>query len=679
MNCRRTNIYSCCLAGCCAVALVLCLGGTVGARTIDLTQLTIDELLNIEVVSAARKEQSVLESAAAISVLTAEDLRRSGATSIPEALRLLPGVQAGRVNGSKWAISARGFNDLFANKLLVLVDGRTVYTPVFSGVFWESQDVVLADVERIEVIRGPGGTLWGANAVNGVINVLTKDARYTRGGLVELSGGTQERGAATVRFGGRLAEGAHYRVYAKHFDRCETESVDGDGLGDDWHVSRVGARAEWARSDVDLLTLQGELYQGELGEPLKIITSLTEPFVETFVDAVDLGGGHLLGRWKRRLGAAGELGLQVYYDRSNRQGRAIEGLTQTLDAELQHRFSAGARHAVVWGAGGRLIADDFASNITLSFAPPERRTHLLSAFLQDDIALHDERVRLTVGGKLEHNSYTGVEVQPNVRILWRLAESQALWGAVSRAVHTPSRADRDEFAVVAAMAEGELAEGAPLALLGVVGSDDFVSEELLAFDAGYRASLGEGLSLDLAAFYNTYDNLRTNELRQPFFRTDPEPRHLFVPLVVDNNLHGTTHGLEVAASWQAMARWRLQMAYTYLHMDMELDAGSTDLVATTWDEENPSHQVTLRSGWEPRADLSLDATLRYVDELPILEADRYLTLDARLGWSPVDRAELFLVGRHLLDSPHLEFPRQMVIVLPGTVAGEVRAGLSYRF
>lgn len=664
---------------CAGAFLAQCLCGSAGARAIDLTQLTIDELLNIEVVSVAKKEQTVLEAAAAISVLTAEDLRRSGAATIPEALRLLPGVQAGRVNSSKWAIATRGFNDLFANKLLVLVDGRTVYTPVFSGVFWESQDVVMADVERIEVIRGPGGTLWGANAVNGVINVLTKDARETQGGLVELSGGTRQRGGATVRFGGQLSDHAYYRVYGKHFDRRETENAAGDGLGDDWRLSRLGGRAEWQPSDTDLVGLQGEIYRGELGEPLSIVTSLTEPFVETFVDAVDLSGGHLLGRWKRQLRGGDELGLQVWYDRTERRGRAIEGMTQTVDGELQHRFWAGARHEVVWGLGGRFNTDDYASKVTLSFAPPERQTHLLSAFLQDDIALDGDLLRLILGSKVEHNSYTGFEVQPNARIVWKPVEGHAIWGAVSRAVHTPSRAESDEFAVVEALPEGELSEGSPLALLGVVGSDDFVSEELVALDAGYRAGLAEGLSLDVAVYYNTYDNLRTNELRQPFFRDDPQPRHLFVPLVVDNNLHGTTYGLEAAVLWQATDRWRLQAAYTYLQMDMELDAGSTDLAATTWDEENPNHQLALRSAWELRSGLSLDTALRYVDELPILGVDRYLTLDARLGWRPVDRVEVFAVGRHLLDSPRLEFPRQMVIVLPGTVARELQAGVSYRF
>ena len=662
-----------------AGVLLLCLYGVAGGMEIDLTELSIEELLNIEVMSAAKKEQAMLEAAAAISVLTAEDLRRSGATSIPEALRLLPGVQTGRVSSSKWAISTRGFNDLFANKLLVLIDGRSVYTPVFSGVFWEAQDVVLADVERIEVIRGPGGTLWGANAVNGVINVLTRNARETQGGVVQVSGGTRERGAASVRFGGRLGEGGHYRLYGKYFDRRESEDVDGEGLEDDWRVYRAGGRVEWELSGGDLLTVQGSAYRGELGEPLQIVTSLEPPFVETFVDAVEIDGGNLLGRWERGLGEEGELGLQVYYDRADRRGRPVDGLTQTLDVELQHRFASGDRQEIVWGMGGRFINDDFTSNLTLSFAPPERRTYLFSTFLQDDISLYDGRLRLILGSKFEHNSYTGVEVQPNARFVWKPAMGQVLWGAVSRAVHTPSRSESDQRTVVQVIPEGELADGAPLTVVGVLGSDAFRSEELLAFDLGYRTFLGEGLSLDLAAFYNAYDDLRTNETGQPFMRFDPAPAHLFVPIVVGNKLHGITYGFEAAASWQALDWWRLHAAYTYLQMDMELDAGSTDPVATTWDEENPNHQLVLRSAWEASKRLSLDATVRYMDELPILETDSYLTLDARLGWRPVDEVELFLVGRHLLDSRHLEFPRQMVIVLPGTVGREMYGGVNWEF
>lgn len=664
----------------CLFGVLLLAGiGTAGGDEFDLTRMSIEELMNLEVMSPAKKEQGMFGAAAAISVLTAEDLRRSGVTSIPEALRLLPGVQAGRVNGSKWAISVRGFNDLFANKLLVLVDGRTVYTPIFSGVFWESQEVMLGDVERVEVIRGPGGTLWGANAVNGVINVLTRSTEETQGGLVQVGAGSHERGGGSVRFGGKLGERGHYRLYAKHSEWRETEDAEGRHLEDDWSASRAGGRFEWNLSDRDLLTVQGEVYGGDIGEPLQITTSLEAPFEETFVDQVEMEGGSLLGRWQRRLGEEGDLELQIYYDRMERQGQAIDGSVQTFDFDFQHRFSPARYQEVVWGAGGRFITDEIAPSVMIRFLPQERSTHLLSAFLQNEISLSDGQLRLILGSKFEHSTYTGFEVQPNARFTWRPTDRQTVWGAVSRAVRTPSRSEQDQWGIAQVIPEGELAVGSPLTVISVVGSDDFRSEELLAFDLGYRVQPGERWGMDLAVYYNIYDDLRTNETGLPVAVQEDGLSYLLVPISISNGLHGITYGFEVGGNWQARERWQLRAAYTYLKMDMELDAGSNDPLATTWDEENPNHQLVVRSAWDMGKRLSLDTTVRYMDELPILETDSYVTADARLGWRPTDGVELFLVGRHLLDSPHIEFPRQMPVTLPGVVEREIYTGVNWRF
>ena len=642
---------------------------------IDLTELSIEDLMNIEVVSVARKEQSMFLAPAAVFVLTAEDLRRSGVTSIPEALRLVPGVQVGRMDANKWAISARGFNDFFANKLLVLIDGRSVYTPVFSGVFWETHDVVLEDLERIEVIRGPGGTLWGANAVNGVINIITRKASDTLGGAVRVGIGTEERGFGSVRFGSQLGERSWYRVYAKHTRRSGSETAGGEGLGDSWHMGRAGARLDWDISDQTALTLQGELHRGEVGHTFQLPTSLHPPPIDTYVDDGKIIGWYALGRWKRQWGEISDLEVQAYLDRGERRGEPVGGAIRTLDVDMQHRVALPANHEIVWGMGGRFIRDRFENSYALSLDPASRSTRLLSAFFQDEVRVMDERLRLTAGSKVEHNGYTGFEVQPNLRLVWSPTGRTAVWGAVSRAVRTPSRGEIDE------RFNGTVYETTPLTLVAVFGNREFRSESLVAFDLGYRTHVGDQLTLDLAGFYNVYDDLRTGELELPPWEMEetPAPAHLLAPVITDNKLHGITYGLEAVANWQALDTWRLHAAYTYLQMDMELDEGSLDPAATTWDEENPNHQVTVRSSWDALNGLSLDAALRYMDELPILDTDRYLAADVRLGWHPIEQGELFLVGQHLLAGPHMEFPRQNVISLPGQVRSGVYGGMSWQF
>ena len=653
--------------------------GWAGEIPPDLTELTLEELMEIEIISASKKEERLFEAPAAVYVITGEDLRRSGVRNIPEALRLVPGMQVARIDANKWVVTSRGFAGLFANKLLVLIDGRSVYTPLFSGVFWEAQDVVLEDVERIEVIRGPGGTLWGANAVNGIINIITKRAEDAQGGFVRIGGGTEERAFGTVRYGGRLGDGACFRAYGKHFTRDASVDSAGQGRADDWRVLRVGGRMDWGLSAQSTLTLQGDVYDGEVGQAVSLVTSLSAPYTQTVYSDAQISGGNVLGRWERTLNDRSDLALQFYYDRCARTDAMLHGVIHNTDIDFQHRVGLGWGQEIVWGLGYRFTADDSDGSFTMSLHPDSRHVHLFSGFVHDDISLISDRLRLTLGSKLEHNSYTGFELQPNIRFWWSPSRRHALWGAVSRAVRTPSRADHDIRGIPQALPPDSLFPGSPLALVTFLGDEDFVSETVLAFDLGYRSHLKDWFSVDVAGFCNLYDDLRTQELDLQSMEGVSSPPHVVIPLRVDNKATGKTYGIELGADWQVWDTWRLRTAYGYFHMDLEVAKDSFDTATETFAEENPRHQLSVRSYLDLPGPLELDVTGRYVDDLPTLAIDRYLTLDIHLGWHPGDRLELSLVGRNLLNSPHREFVSPSSGILPAEVQAGIYSTLSWRF
>jgi len=621
---------------------------------VDLTELSLEELMNIEITSASKREEKLFKAAAAVHVITGEDLRRSGVTSIPEALRMAPGMQVARFDANKWAISSRGFNEVFSNKLLVLMDGRSVYTPMFSGVFWESQDLLLEDIERIEVIRGPGATLWGANAVNGVINILTKHAKDTQNGVVTAGLGSEERGFAGVRYAGQLGDRACYRLYAKYFDRDASVRPSGEEAPDAGRVMRGGFRVDGEVSNSDLLTVQGDIYTGDVGETLRL-TFLEAPFERIREYEAAIAGGNLLSRWVRTFSDGSDVTLQMYYDRLEREEELLMGgFYHTFDLDLQHRFRWGERQDVVWGTGYRRTSDELHGTSTASFVP-DRRTHdLFSFFLQDEIMLAEDRLRVTLGSKFEHNDFTGGEIQPNVRLLWTPNERHTFWGAVSRAVRTPSRADHSMRYVRYVLPEGQLYPDAPLVLVVATGNPEYASEELLAFELGYHLRPTDRLFLDVATFYNLYDNLHTYELGTPVPEPQPAPTHLVLPIVAGNKMYGETYGSELAADWQASERWRLRAAYTYLKMQLYLDGDSTDMFAQGAAGSSPHHRLCLRSSMDLPGDLELDLDFRYVDELPGPDVEPYIAVDARLGWHPLDRLEISVVGQHLGDR-HREF------------------------
>jgi iron complex outermembrane receptor protein len=664
-------------------------GACAALPPVDLTELTLEDLMNIRVTSTSRRPQSVAESAAAVFVITQEDIRRSGVTSIPEALRMVPGVQVARIDGNKWAISARGFNGRFANKLLVMIDGRSVYTPLFSGVLWDAQDTVLEDIERIEVVRGPGASLWGANAVNGVINIVTKRARDTQGGLFVAGGGTEEQGFSTLRYGGEFNDDAFYRAYIKYFNRDSQEFIDDGHAEDDWQVGRAGFHMDWEPDDSpDAITVQGDIYRGVVGTTGRQF-SLAPPFSQTVDTDDDIFGANLLGRWTHDFEDGSDMALQVYYDLVSGDELGIQLREQTFDVDFQHHFLIGDRNDIIWGLGYRLVGADFDDSFTVSLDDDHRTDHLVSAFVQDDITLVEDELRLTLGSKFEYNTYTDFEIQPTARLLWTPDEQQSIWLAASRATRTPSQAE-DSAELNTVLAPGDAANPFPNPfVLSVLGDSHLSSEDVLAFELGYRIRPTNDFSVDVAAFYNIYDNLSSVETESLVITPSPPFPPVFClvfPLPgclitgnsrFDNLGSAESYGFEVATDWRPESWWRLQGAYTYLHMDIDHDGAGGFTVHS--EGRDPTHQLSLRSSFDLGEDWELDFWGRYVSELPERGVDSYFTFDMRLGWRPTDGVELAIVGQNLVSSDQLEFTPELVDTTPTEVQRAVYGKVTVNF
>ncbi|MBI1776246.1 MAG: TonB-dependent receptor plug domain-containing protein [Proteobacteria bacterium] len=633
----------------------------------DLTKLSLEELLNIEVTSAAKRPQKLGDATSAIFVLTQEDIRRSGATSIPEALRMVPGLQVARIDANSWAITARGFASRFANKLLVLIDGRTVYTPLFSGVFWDRQDTMMEDVERIEIIRGPGAALWGANAVNGVINVITKHSKETQGDLASVAVGTAERVSGAFRHGGAIGDSATYRAYAKYFDRYDSTTASNGPGRDGWRYGRAGLRSDGETATRDTWTLDADAYRGRLGETF-MTPSFAAPFISTTNGKTDTDGGHVLGRWNHSLAEGSDFTLQSYYDRTGFSDPRLSESRDTADVQLEHRLAIAERHEVVWGAGYRVTHDDVNNSAALALIPTSRTAQLLSAFGQDTVTIVADRFYLTGGAKIEYNTYTSVEFQPTARLLWTPNASESVWTAVSRAVRTPSRAEEDVRLISSVLPPGAPGNPSPLPLETLIsGSHALRAETLTAYEVGYRLQATSSLSFDLAGFYNDYRNLLSEEPGAPTLVLSPVP-HFVVPLTAANKLHGDTYGLELVSTWQPRHWWRLQGSYTFLKVDLRRDADSLAPAAIEAQRgQSPRHQFGLRSLIDVTSNVSFDSFLRYVDALPSLGVPRYVELNLRLGWRPVPNVELAIVGESLIRPAHLEFGSETLPVVPTRV------------
>jgi iron complex outermembrane receptor protein len=667
------------------------------ALATDLTGLSLEELLAVEVTSVGKKAQSLADAAAAVFVIGSEDIRRSGATSIPEALRMAPGIQVKRLDANKWAVSARGFNGRFANKLLVLIDGRTVYTPSFSGVYWENQDVMLADVERIEVIRGPGATLWGANAVNGVINIITKSAADTQGGLAIAGAGTEERAFGALRYGFEPAEGTFARAYVKYHERDALRTILGDDGQDNWDIGQGGFRVDSTLVSGDSLTLHGDVYSARLNQQIGVPDLSFRNFDGLKLqDTPRAEGWNLVGRWERALSVTSSLSVQLYYDHSERSETYVDQRHDILDIELQHSATVGSRHDIVWGIGYRNIDDRFRQSRYITSELDADNRSQWSAFLQDDVTLVPERLRLTLGTKLEHNDYTGLEVQPNLRLLWKPNDKNSLWSAVSRAVRTPSRLERSGKVIALTVPPGRttphLANAgigpAPLPIvISSAGSSGVESETLTAYELGYRLSPTRRAHFDLAVFYNDYRNLRgvRGDASSPRLTSEG---YIDITLPWDNSASGQSYGAELAAELQVADWWRMPIAYSYLDLVLDAEDNRNDSSLMAIERADARHKLSLRSLMSPREDLDLDLWLRYVsDSYPdidvgtygALKIPAYWELDLRVAWRPQRRVELAIVGQNLLNDAHAEGYQATVGGIPAELERGVYGSLRIDF
>ena len=624
-----------------------------------LTQLSLEQLGNTEVTTVSKQPVKIARTPAAIYIVTQEDIRRSGATSIPEALRLVPGVEVSRIDSNKWSVGVRGFESRLSRSVLVLIDGRSVYTPLFAGVYWEVQDTLLQDIDRIEVIRGPGGTIWGPNAVNGVINIITKSAKDTQGALVSAGGGNVDQGSVDARYGSGNGKNFNYRIYGKGFARGPEFHADHAAF-DNWRMAQGGFRADWESHTRDRFTLQGDLYNGDAGERVSIAT-YSSPFTATIGGNAELSGANMLGRWERTLNEGSGIQLQAYYDRTNRREANLGENRDTFDIDFLHHLTLPGRQGFLWGVGARVSPAALIPAVpTLVFAP-HRTDQMYSAFLEDEIAIVNDQLWVTIGSKFLHNNYTGLEIQPSARLLWNPNPRYTLWTAVTRAVRTPSRLEED------LQASGAISTN-PLIFARAVSDGHFLSERLIGYEVGYRSLVAPRLYVDVASFYNHYTNLLSVEPAAPFRETSPPPPHLVVPFLLSNGLLGNTSGIEIGPDWRPTHAWRLQGSYSYLHMALRKRSDSLDpSTVSSTEGSSPHHEVMIQSFVDLPRNFELGQTCRYVGALPAQNVGSYSTGDVQLGWRPNSHIGLSVVGQNLWQPHHAEFAGD-----PGPLVGNKR-------
>jgi iron complex outermembrane receptor protein len=659
------------------VAIALC--GVATAQTTvppRLFDLSLEELMNIDVTSVAKKEQKLQRVGAAVYVITSEEILRSSATSVPDLLRGVPGVHVAQMDANTWAISIRGFTDRYGDKVLVLIDGRVVYTPTSSGVNWDQQDVPLEAIERIEVIRGPGGTVWGANAVNGVINVITRAAGDTRGFLASGAAGSQGAADGLVQFGDRLGHAGAYRVFGSFANIGNSPAAAGEQqLTDGWHTLHAGVRSDWAASPRDRLTVQGDLFRAREHQTIDTLFS-NDGFQEaTINDAIQVGSGNALARWTHTLAHGSETTLQVYYDYYHRLDAGLDEHRDTVDLDGQQHITVGGRHDVVWGFDYRLTSNTTTAGFAKAYLPPGRTDNLTSAFVQDEIRLAHS-LSVTAGTKIEHNAYTGFEYEPSAQLVWTPTTDQTVWTSAARAIRQPAVAD---IALQHDVATFPVDSGG-FGVKKIVGDPTRIAERVHDFEAGYRAQLLSSLSIDVAGFLSTYVHLQTNEPGDPYLAPSPAPVHWVYPSVSSDHAHARNHGVEVFATWEPIRRWRLRPGYSFIRMHVAPDPSSQDDSASAIANDTPTHQLQLHSFLTVTKELQLDSAVYYVGNL-LDNGDGptpgYTRFDTRLGWLAGRGLEVSLIGQNLSSATHAEFHNDLM--LRTLVARRVLTKLTWRF
>lgn len=639
------------------------------ANNYDLSQASLEDLMNIQVTSVSKKEQKLSKTGAAIFVITQEDIRRSGATNIPDVLRLAPGVDVARVDSNRWAISIRGFNDQHANKVLVLIDGRSVYSPSFSGVFWDMVDVPLEDIDRIEIIRGPGGTVWGANAVNGVININTKKASATTGGLIAAGAGSEDHADTLLQYGGQIGQNGDYRVFGKFFDIGNSVFPSGQQAADGWQAGHAGFRSDWDLSQQDTVTVQGDFLKTDESQTITTLFSNALPLAKTFNNQITATAGNILGRWDHTLANGSQMSLQVYDDYSRHLDTGFVDSQNTVDIDFQYHLALGSRNDVVWGLGARVIDSGYSPGYDFTIVPNQRLDRLFSAFLQDELKLTDS-LSLTIGSKFEHNDFTGFEFEPSAQLVWTPTEKQTLWASASRAIREPSPIDDGLVDDVTSFPLG-----GTFAVVRVLGNPNMKAEELRDFEVGYRALANKRVSLDVTGFASLYPNLETFGAQAPYFTAQQGVPYMVLPEVFVNGGRALTYGAEFFGNWNVTDHWRLSPGYSYFHMNLEGNASSFN----TPPGVSPDHQFQVRSLLALPHHLEWDNSIGYVDKLSVGNIPAYARLDSRVGWRIGEFVELSLVGQNLLTARHAEFSDTVYQLEHTLVERSVFGKMTWRF
>jgi iron complex outermembrane receptor protein len=616
----------------------------------DLTNLSLEDLMNVQVTSVSKKKESIAIAPAAVTVINQDEISRSGFSTIPDLLRLAPGVDVGRINSYTWAVGVRGLNDQFNNNLLVLQDGRSLYSPLNAGTYWDTVDYVLADLDRIEVIRGPGGTLWGANAVNGVINIISKDSRDTQGWLLD-SRASNDDSDLSVRYGGKISDDTTYRVYLKTKYNNELDDTSGDNAGDEWTALRGGFRIDKHPSTDDTFTLQGDVGDNRIRAPYDV-PIMTPPFSQLTVDDRNDATGNLLGRWEHHFSDKSDFSLQMYYDYLGVNYLGAHYYQNTVDLDFHHRFQLGQRNEVTWGAGYRFMNNRIESDNVLSSSPPTRNDKLPSAFVQDTLTLEPERWFLTAGSKFEHNDYTGFEMEPSGRLLWTPNKQNSMWAAVSRAVVTPSRISDDARALAGFAPISTGGASTTVAELELIGNNNIQSEELTAYELGYRLEPRKDLSIDLAVFYNNYNKLESQTIGPPILGSQ-----IVLPLNWDNAIAGDTYGGEISATARVTDSWRIVCSYSLLQTTFWTTSSSPSDATTALADEGsaPQNQAQIHSYLDITRNLQFNASVFYVGDISRFNIPGYISTDLSLVWKPKESMECSIGVTNLFDNHHPEY------------------------